>query len=385
MSTKISISLHNPSDGLSYLINDKRYVIFQFSRRVSIENDLFSAEAAAGAFFFRTPDQPLVVRPIESGKAYAHCLAISGSIPKKLFSLCGLESNVIHKPLQTEFADSIFSKLSNEINHASPNWQAVALAYVMELLAKLTRMSDHDFIDALPDHSQKLRDLRAEIHESYSKPWKISDMASILSLSTSRFASLYKSTFKISPAEDLIQTRIDQAKLMLSRSKVSVKKVSDACGFESVHYFHRAFKKRTRLTPKHFQNMQLAQSGSVASDERHFSLDRMTQKAEFSGVIEMIDGELRFHGNSSHVAEFIGFSDKELREKSFTSFVSPNDRDIALDAAAKISSGKNVLNLSINLISASGTLLPVLFSALLKGRNWYWFIQRVHQETLVSD
>ena len=58
-----------------------------------------------------------------------------------------------------------------------------------------------------------------------------------MGLSTSRFASLYKNEFKISPTEDLIQTRIDQSKKMLSGSKVSIKKVSVACGFESVHYF----------------------------------------------------------------------------------------------------------------------------------------------------
>ena len=94
-----------------------------------------------------------------------------------------------------------------------------------------------------------------------------------MGLSASRFASLYKKEFRTSPTEDLIRTRIDQAKKMLSATKVSVKKVSVACGFESVHYFHRAFKKRNKITPKHLQNKQLSLKGSVPTADKTFTLD----------------------------------------------------------------------------------------------------------------
>ena len=236
-------------------------------------------------------------------------------------------------------------------------------------------MCNHNFSETLPDHAQKLRDLRSEIHEDFSKPWKIDDMAQKMNLSTSRFASLYKSTFKISPTEDLIQTRIDQAKKMLSGSKVSVKKVSEACGFESVHYFHRAFKKRANLTPKHFQNSQFAQEGSVYTPERHFSLDILTQQAEYSGIIEMIDGELRFHGNTKHVSELLGYSEQELRDRPFLDFVASKDISIAQEGASKILKNKNILDLNIRLTHKTGNIIPVQFTTLLKGKNWYWFIK----------
>ena len=37
--------------------------------------------------------------------------------------------------------------------------------------------------------------------------------------------------------------------------------------------------------------------------------------------------------------------------------------------------GKNVMDLNINLVHKSGTNVPVQFSALLKGKNWYWFMK----------
>jgi len=187
---------------------------------------------------------------------------------------------------------------------------------------------------------------------------------------------LYKSEFKISPTEDLIQTRIDQSKKMLAESKVSIKKISVACGFESVHYFHRAFKKRTNVTPKHFQNKQFANSGSVYTSERLFSLDKLTQQAEFSGIIEFIEGEIRFHGNTEHVSTLLGYTAKTLRKEPFINFVSDSHQEIARRGIENILRNKNILDLAISLKHAGGHEVPVVFSALLKGRNWFWFIKQ---------
>jgi hypothetical protein len=162
---------------------------------------------------------------------------------------------------------------------------------------------------------------------------------------------------------------------MLSGSKVSVKKVSEACGFESVHYFHRAFKKRSNITPKHFQNAQFAQEGSVYTNERHFSLDKLTQQAEYSGIIELIDGQLHFHGNTSHVSELLGYSTSQLKDLPFLTFVDQKDISIANEAVNKILKNKNIIDLSLNLVHESGSIVPIQFSALLKGKNWYWFIK----------
>jgi AraC-like DNA-binding protein len=360
---------------LSLTHNDKNYDFFLFKSAALLEINDSLHEIASGSILLRSPSLPLVIKSQDNDSLVYSRVTFKGKDAKKVTILSCIEPNIVLKPLQVHFADSIISKIQLEIHAKNFNWESIVLAQILELLAKTHRLTNHDFVETLPDHAQKLRDLRAEIHERFSKNWKIEDMAGIMKLSTSRFASLYKTTFKISPTEDLIQTRIDQAKKMLSGSKVSVKRVSDACGFESVHYFHRAFKKRVNLTPKHYQNSQFAQEGSVFTTERHFSLDRLTQYAEYSGIIELIDGELRFHGNTSHVSELLGFSQQHLHDTPFINFVAPQDSSIALEGAIKIMNGKNVMDLNINLVHQSGENIPVQFSALLKGKNWYWFMK----------
>ncbi|MEK9772884.1 MAG: AraC family transcriptional regulator [Opitutae bacterium] len=359
----------------SFDSDDKHFVFVIFHNQASVEVSNLLLDAPTGSVILRFPNIQLDIRPLGNYSLSYSLLTFSGADASKVVSLSNIEPNILLQPLQVHYTDSIFNKINLESSEKALNWKSITLGLILELLSKTFRLSNHDFTESLPDHPQKLRDLRSEIHENFAKPWKIDDMAVKMNLSTSRFASLYKSTFKISPTEDLIQTRIDQAKKMLSSSKVSVKKVSEACGFESVHYFHRAFKKRANLTPKHFQNSQFAQGGSVYTPQRHFSLDRLTQLAEYSGIIEMMDGELRFHGNTQHVSEFLGYSLAELRDNPFLNFVAPEDYPIANDAVSKIRKDKNILDLNIKLLHQNGQKIPVQFSALLKGKNWYWFIK----------
>jgi len=356
--------------------SDKNFRFFRFKSEVFLSSDSGLAQSKPDDFYLRSPGTNLSIEP-KSNDAYYDELVFSGVDAKKLVSLSSVDLNYLLSPLQSHFAESLFSKIKSEISNKNSYWKEVCASYLLELLTKTVRMVDHDLVETMPDHAQKLRVLRAEIHENFSAPWTINQMSEKMGLSTSRFASLYKQEFKISPTEDLIQTRIDQSKKMLSASKVSIKKVSAACGFESVHYFHRAFKKRVFITPKHFQNSKFVDEGSVSSDTRQFSLDRMLQQSEYSGIIEIIDGEIHFHGNTSHVSQLLGYPPEELREKPFINFVAPISASAAEGGVAQILSSRNVLDLSVELLHLKGYSIPISFSALLKGKNWFWFIKQI--------
>jgi AraC-like DNA-binding protein len=205
-------------------------------------------------------------------------------------------------------------------------------------------------------------------------------MAEKLSLSSSRFASLYKQEFKTSPTEDLIKTRISQAKKMLSTTKVSVKQVSVACGFESVHYFHRAFKKRIDITPKHYQNFKLSKKGSVPVETKTFTLDGLSSDSDFSGTMEIIDGEIIFHGNDSAWSDFLGYSVDILKGKPFLNFICPQDLDIAREAISNIIDNQNIKDVAVRLTKKDDSLAKIEFSAITKGNTWFWFAKKAFMD-----
>ena len=104
-------------------------------------------------------------------------LEFKGPNSSKIVKFSNIEKDVLLKPLQIHYTDSILSRISLELTNEGINWESIVYSLILELLGKSARLCNHDFTETLPDHSQRLRDLRSEIHENFSKPWKIDDMA----------------------------------------------------------------------------------------------------------------------------------------------------------------------------------------------------------------
>lgn len=351
------------------------FTLLVFKTSGLIQTTIGLSDFSKGDCILIDPSFPLYIKCKHQEIVY-DLISFKGSDASRLVNQIGLDLNVIHSPLQNFFVDSILEKITKECRATDLLWERVIASCMDELLTKIYRFSKQDFVLSMPDHSQKLRDLRTEVHESFSKPWTIGQMASRMSLSASRFASLYKKEFNTSPTEDLIRTRIEQAKRMLSTTKVSVKQVSIACGFESVHYFHRAFKKRNNITPKHYQNHKLAQKGSIPTEEKTFTLDGLSLDSDFLGTIETVNGELFFHSSDSSWYTFLGYEPDEIKTKPFLNFISPTFLDIARETITNIIKGKNVQGITLELITKSEDFISIELSALAKGKTWFWFANK---------
>ena len=357
----------------------KCYSLYVFKTSALAKTSVGLNEVDPGDCILISPGIPHYIRA-KQGDCEYDCISFKGSDATRLVSNVGLECNAIITPLQTYFIDALLDKIIKEYRAMDMLYDRVISSTLDELLTKLARFSKQDFVLSMPDHSQKLRDLRSEVHENFAKPWTIGQMANKMGLSASRFASLYKQEFEASPTEDLIRTRIAQAQKMLSATKVSVKQVSLACGFESVHYFHRAFKRRLNITPKHYQNHKLSMKGSVPLEEKSFTLDRLSTDSDFSGTMEVVAGEIVFHGVGSSWEDFLGYSSDELQNKPFLNFVCPEDLGVARETVSNIIDGQNVKDVAVRLVTNSGQLVKIDFSALTKGNTWFWFAKKALSE-----
>ena len=375
--TACDIAVKQKNTDLIDLVKGKGdYTLYFLKSPVLVKTKIGLHDVTAGDCMLIAPSFPHYIK--SKGEQWNYdALSFKGSDASRLVNQIGIETNEIHSPLQSYFIDALLEKISKECRALDMFWDRVVASTLDELLTKILRFSKQDFVLSMPDHSQKLRDLRSEIHENFHLPWTIKKMADKLSLSCSRFASLYKQEFKTSPTEDLIKTRIVQAKKMLSATKVSVKQVSVACGFESVHYFHRAFKKRIDITPKHYQNFKLSMKGSVPTEEKAFTLDGLSIDSDFSGTMEIVNGEIVFHGNDSAWSEFLGYSPDVLKGKPFLNFICPQDLDIAREAVSNIIDNQNVKDVTVRLVKKDESLAKIEFSAITKGNTWFWFAKKV--------
>lgn len=101
--------------------------------------------------------------------------------------------------------------------------------------------------------AEQLERARGEIMREYAKPWTVDEMAALTTYSKSRFASLYKEHYGISPIHDLIHYRIEQAKLLMLYGSMQLTEISEAVGFSSIYYFSKYFKKTEGISPTEYK------------------------------------------------------------------------------------------------------------------------------------
>src|SRR5665213_1927828 len=91
------------------------------------------------------------------------------------------------------------------------------------------------------------------IHANYSSETNVNDVAASVHLSTAAFCRYFKKQTKMTFTEFVDQYKITQAKTFLLEDK-SISEVSLQCGFQSLSYFNKLFKKVTGENPSAFKN-----------------------------------------------------------------------------------------------------------------------------------
>lgn len=144
-------------------------------------------------------------------------------------------------------AESILKLLSSESISGGEN-KAVCSDLLLRLL--LTKLSEgtEKCASQNTSHLAALKELRTCIYRTPSNYRSVEEMAKELSLSPSHFQYLYKHAFGVSCYEDVIKARLDMARYYLLNTTMSVKRISELCGYETDVHFIRQFKKRMGIT-----------------------------------------------------------------------------------------------------------------------------------------
>jgi AraC-like DNA-binding protein len=87
------------------------------------------------------------------------------------------------------------------------------------------------------------------IREDPGRDWTVAGMARRAALSRAQFTRRFVAQFGMSPAQYLIQARIDRAHQLLAESGMTVTQTAAALGYTDVPYFSRQYKHRTGHTP----------------------------------------------------------------------------------------------------------------------------------------
>lgn len=92
------------------------------------------------------------------------------------------------------------------------------------------------------------------IDEHLSEEIRLTDLSQLVFLNPNYFIRCFKNRIGMSPMEYILMTRVNRAKHLLQTSALPIKDISFMCGFSTVYYFDRIFKRYTGITPSVYRN-----------------------------------------------------------------------------------------------------------------------------------
>lgn len=101
----------------------------------------------------------------------------------------------------------------------------------------------------------RLQKMLRYIYENYAESVTLAEIAKAADISRSEAGRCFRTYMGCSPIDALIQYRLQMAHQLLNERTQTLQQISYACGFNSVNYFSRQFKKRYGYAPIQTGNM----------------------------------------------------------------------------------------------------------------------------------
>lgn len=94
------------------------------------------------------------------------------------------------------------------------------------------------------------------IYTHYAEKVTLADIAGAASISRTEAGRCFQAYMGCSPVEALIQHRLQKAHELLYDAAMTLQGISDTCGFHSVNYFSRQFRKHYGYAPSHVRELR---------------------------------------------------------------------------------------------------------------------------------
>ena len=172
-----------------------------------------------------------------------------------LLAEAGVPLDVPFYPNGSSFITSLVWEMENEFYNRRTGYERLLDAKLTELFIKLGRACHGESAPKIDAATQKrFHALRGVMLSSPEKRHPTREMAEAVGLSESRFYTVYRTLYGISPTEDLIHARIESAKGMLAFGDLPPVAIAEALGYVNLSHFLRQFKAQVGMTPTEYRN-----------------------------------------------------------------------------------------------------------------------------------
>ncbi|MBE9009423.1 helix-turn-helix transcriptional regulator [Pseudanabaenaceae cyanobacterium LEGE 13415] len=158
---------------------------------------------------------------------------------------------------QDALIQGIISALRAEVENSAIGEQlfvdSLRTALAIRLLRNYCTTKPKSLKNAKKLSQLNLQQITEYVHEHLDQEIKLTELAAIAQLSPYYFLRLFKQTTKVTPHQYILQCRIEQAKVLLQNSELSLAEIALRVGFCDQSHLTRCFKRLLGVTPKQIQ------------------------------------------------------------------------------------------------------------------------------------
>ena len=95
-----------------------------------------------------------------------------------------------------------------------------------------------------------------DVSSSLNQEWEVERLCQMMNFSRSQLTRLCKKLYGETPGEKIRRIRMENAKILLSSSSLSILEVADAVGYTSPSLFSSSFSSFAGMSPREYRNMR---------------------------------------------------------------------------------------------------------------------------------
>ena len=142
------------------------------------------------------------------------------------------------------------AELMNRILSCQPEEEPLLVYKILGLVADPTEICQISepsapMVDAIEKKTKIDRFLSCNLQRKFS----LDEISSYVGMNRTYFCLFFKKHYGVSLTDHVNKLRIDMACNIIKQGKASISEIAKACGFPTVTYFNRIFKKKTGRTP----------------------------------------------------------------------------------------------------------------------------------------
>ena len=207
-------------------------------------------KVCAGEAFLIYPGEITTYQADEKQPWHYAWVGFSGKGEEELVRLCGFSRG--NRVVRTAREDDVWQAMMQLIRDASELrlGRLAALGGLYRIASLLAPLRDETVI---PDHTRHYEKALWFMQGAYSRPVKVQEIADFVGLSRSQLFRIFEKSCGQSPKQVLQEMRLQQVRMLLQDTALTVEQIALATGFHSAGHLGAAFREKYGLSPREYR------------------------------------------------------------------------------------------------------------------------------------